>query len=226
MSFTGKIFDFFALPRELRDLILSHACLFGTEDEIRISFSTQRTSPILVSHQFSSEYSSAFTKALSLAIRDTGHAPDIEETAIPLEARTSKGLSLDLTIACTANCQPSECDISDETITHISALRRITAQVPSVRAIEIHLHIRPHANMASAKKAISVGARNLVKSEARVKVLSVFTIGTVTSRFEEAWKSGVRVEIGRWVNGGGEDGLGRVVFLDGREEASVDGVDA
>lgn len=223
MAANENHFDFFALPRELRDLILEDPSLFSahqsTSDEVSTTFTTPSVDLFLLSHQFSFEYKEAYVKRLSLKIQDQGYAIDMDQIQIQPPARITERLHLDFTIACQKNCRSEDCGVPIEIAAHITTVRNIAAQLPRLKVMKISLFARPHINMASFQKVMSAGGASMAKSDQRIKALKVFSVGKADQEFQAAWKEGSQRETGRWEMDG--NGGGRIVFLDGEGNAKV-----
>ncbi|KAK0942127.1 hypothetical protein LTR29_006372 [Friedmanniomyces endolithicus] len=152
---SGRTFDLFGLPREMRnaiyDEVLANVSEIRVGNQIHLRISVQNAMPItlaLVSRQFSKECKERERNACVI-LKDTKLWHPFEGLEIPAIPSTVTLLELHMALTVTnehhiQDCRDLDfCEIEHEIDLHCSTAKTALAQLPQIRALSMHLYIVP-----------------------------------------------------------------------------------
>lgn len=153
---TPTTFNFFGLPRELRDVIYEYGCmtshhqalLRGAKDQKRMHIRVVLRKPLLnlllINRQFATEYQERRHKLRKTTVIDD-EAFMGSELLVPAKARDTVRLELRLVLFCSNRDQPLySCRVTEDLEMHLRWIPSFTAQMTSLEDLHIKLYIFPH----------------------------------------------------------------------------------
>lgn len=146
-------FDFFALPRELRDEIYSlmtksvklesgmHANGEGPKGIAVSVANAPIQNLLLLNHQFKSEYKEQIDPLRTIQFRDTGG--DLNKPTPKIDLSLFKKSEMDLLALCTAghSCDSDWCDAAEDILTHAGWISGIIESLANLEDLKIRLFI-------------------------------------------------------------------------------------
>lgn len=182
------VFDFFGLPRELRDVIYDQETLTGThcvaiddaiDGVVELVTTVSLTNLLLVSRSFSDEYADRRQHLQIARLDDLTGSLGEEKIDIPKRVQAARHLDLRLVIHCDRSDRENhDCDVESEVEMHQGWLPSFIGQFHDLRGITIKLYIsrteeckacyerlRGHINTFAAMEKVELV--EIVVSEAR-----------------------------------------------------------
>lgn len=210
------VFDFFGLPRELRDLIYAELlvgmakieCEDGRSGHLTIFVRNLPMANIaLVNHQLHEEYSWLATKAgPKLLVEDRmTEGAHCTSPAIPDRFHGAHHLELNLFAYCFEDGQHDETDLTctgveDDIRNHQERLNGLAAQLPRLQSVDVAIHITRGSNTRPCIATIKAASQNLA-SISSLRSLNVYQNGTMCSDAVN-WDYSIGEEpTMRWISG-------------------------